>query len=105
MSVVKASQNPILINESLMGKILKQTPKWTGKPIPRIVNGKTGEEVYGAEAKKMIDAIDDKRFIGFNKEIIDTGKEEREAKKKEKENKYRREPKHVVKTVSYKEVK
>ena len=59
MAYVKAKENPVIINESLMGKILKKTPELAGVDYkaynPKIIDVKNRKVIKGKDAKQMIE--------------------------------------------------
>lgn len=99
MGYVKAKDNPIIINESLMGKILKKTPDLSGYPFkkynPKIVDVKNKKVIKGEDARQMIEDIDNGGFINVDKSVHGKPKENKELKDKFKD----------AKTVKFKEVK
>lgn len=99
MGYVRAKDNPIVINESLMGKILKNTPDFSGNPLkkynPTIIDAKNKKVIKGKDAKQMIEDIDNGSFINVDKSVHGKPKENKELKDKFKD----------AKTVKFKEVK
>ena len=101
MAYVKAKDNPVIINESLMGKILKKTPDLAGvgykKYSPTIIDAKNRKVIKGKDAKQMIEDIDKGNFINTDQSVYG------EPKKKQNDN--LKDMAKNAKTVSYKEVK
>lgn len=99
MGYVRAKDNPIIINESLMGNILKKTPDLAGvgykKYSPTIIDVKNKKVIKGKDAKQMIEDIDNGSFISVDKSVHGKPKENKELKDKFKD----------AKTVKFKEVK
>jgi len=99
MGYVRAKDNPIIINESLMGKILKKTPDLAGvgykNYYPTIIDAKNKKVIKGKDAKQMIEDIDNGSFISVDKSVQGKPKENKELKDKFKD----------AKTVKFKEVK
>lgn len=99
MGYVRAKDNPIIINESLMGKILKKTPDLAGvgykKYNPTIIDVKNKRVIKGEDARQMIEDIDNGSFINVDKSVHGKPKENKELKDKFKD----------AKTVKFKEVK
>ena len=102
MEYVKAKENPIAINESLMGKILKKTPDIANLSYkaynPKIVDIKNKKVIKGKDAKQMIEDIDKGNFINTNMSVYDDPN-----KKQDKD--HLKDMAKDAKTVSYKEVK
>ena len=102
MAYVKAKENPVIINESLMGKILKKTPELAGVDYkaynPKIIDVKNRKVIKGKDAKQMIEDIDKGNFISVDKSVYDDP-----SKKQDKD--HLKDMAKNAKTVSYKEVK